>query len=669
VVTRATIVAVRSMIFTVGAPMAVLAAGVWAFNEAMEGMGLSSDKATRKLAGFNEEAGAAAAAASAAADAAQLFATVERALPNQRNALERERLLRQVAAVAYPEESGAAQQPRTRALEAELQLLLRQNETEKIAQRLRALGDEARVRAAAQRQAEYAANQKALQENRREIERLTAAEANAVFGRQKIRQNLAERTKEQYTLRENSVKLLTESSADLEARLGQDEAHTTALERQRVALQSLNELYRQLPAFSRVDEANRELALLAAQNVELERRRGLIQNDEAFARKADAERAEQKERLQGEIELVRQRVAIEEAAFQKLQSLAAAGARAGGTTQARILIPEQLAVERKKLADLEARLAAVPESNTLAESSRNEQLKQLDAEQRANRIKEAGLQESLNYARQADEIARIRERAAGERQQFDFGEDETERLQNQLRGVRLIEQQQRAALGRGGSVADTRNAELRILDAVITKQQLLLDLERRRSTLSQQYLQATRDASREFQKNLLTANSSQLLKQVAALRLMQNAGPRGLSGGQFLALDPSVRELVQRGFGPGNPGQFNPEVERIKRELGRLGPRLSDTDYVAQFQGPQGEARALYDKFRSFLDPGKSGGFSADTMRALDGATVSATNNLVLFSQALAVAARSLPGFPAMNAPVAQFTGKYGGSGGANGVW
>jgi hypothetical protein len=267
-------------------------------------------------------------------------------------------------------------------------------------------------------------------------------------------------------------------------------------------------------------------------------------------------------------------------------------------------------------------------------------------------------------------VARIRERAAGERQQFDYGEDETERLQNQLRGLAQIERQQRAALTGSRSAADTRNAELRILDAVITKQQLLVDLERRRSVLSQQYLQATRDASREFQKNLLTSNSSQLLKQVAAMRLTQNAGPRGLSAGQFLALDPSVRELVQRGFGPGNPGQFNPEVDRIKRELGRLGPKLNDADYVQQFQGPQGEARALYEKFRSFIEPGKTGGFSAETMRALDGATVSATNNLILFSKALAEASGNLgnrsPRVPGDPDP---FPAKYRGSGGASGVW
>jgi hypothetical protein len=166
-------------------PLLIVAGAIYIFNKGMEAVGLSSEKAEAKLAGFNAEAEKAAAAASAAKEAADLFKTVERTLPNMRNDGDRRRMLSQAAEATHGdiEDDPAARARAVEQTRTEWELLLKQGEAYEGIGRFAGINKALEAERAKQLQRnfdllqdEYEARARGMRANAEEIARLERAQ-------------------------------------------------------------------------------------------------------------------------------------------------------------------------------------------------------------------------------------------------------------------------------------------------------------------------------------------------------------------------------------------------------------------------------------------------------------------------------------------------------------
>ena len=282
-VTRATIVAVRSLLMTVAVPALAITAAIWAFNRAMEAMGLSSQKANEKVAGLNAQAEAAGAASRAAAGSVRLLGTALGAL--QQPGVSAKKIIEDLSKL---ETLSAGQRERLEATKGD-----RAKAREAVAQVKREMQDEMvsrmEERAAKKRQA-VEANRAEQARVRQMIEHTERASPGVMYGpsypraeeradpfgiQERRRKNVVELQQKENELVEDYDASLGEIEETWERLLNEDTKHLAVLERRKALLQAVAELMNSLPAGGRVDQGINEMAglMVGLEAVEASRRR------------------------------------------------------------------------------------------------------------------------------------------------------------------------------------------------------------------------------------------------------------------------------------------------------------------------------------------------------------------------------------------------------------
>jgi TP901 family phage tail tape measure protein len=638
-------------------PLLVVAGAVWGINKAFNATTDAIAEADRRAQGFGDSARAAGEAAKSAAQAARLMDTLATVLPGADDD-SRKRWLRDLGQV----DQGLAHQ---------LDLMLQQGrvtEATNLLLRKRAQFQQQEITNRATELANLGAEEESIRASIAKLSRRDNDESRQAVSRFEAR--LGEIQGERVG---KVAQGLADNERDLQQSRGADQQVVLFAERTKLAAQSLSEFYKSTPQASPVDRLNADVAALSAEVELYDNLLVKLKEDsaEGFANQALLDRTA---KLRNEIRANQLEVGklteMTSGVRYPLDTLVGGSPYdAVGARRARFF-PEQDRLDRlteetnRKITELRRVEAGLQSSGFDPVREQAQQQELLDARDKAAR--ELAAKDDPAYRSRVqfqNEFDLIRERAAAARSVFNFGNSDAEKLSNQMDGVDRILGENRAKFDQGPLPSvEARNAEVRILDALITKQQLLVEMDRMRGTLAQQYNQQMREAAQNFQKTLTTGSTSQLLKTVSAVRLNRAAGPNGMTGGQFLALDPSVREQVQ------NLGQFNPALAQLQRDARLLGPKLSDADMIGQMRGAGNDAAGIYRRLAKFMPSAAAqGGMSSDALGMLNAAASTTTVSLQSLGAAvdgLAAKINGMTGSPGP-APTGPFTGPFGGSGGA----
>lgn len=536
--------------------LAIISGVIFLFNKGMESVGLSSEAAERKLAGFNEEAERAGAAASAAGQAAKLFANLGKALPLMRGD-DRMRALGDVAELFHPDNAGKAAALR----EQFSTTLKKQNGLTEIGVMLEAKRVESLRQAQLERQKEYVANKRFIEANQAEIQRLKAAgEGHFGFIGAGGRANkMAELEKQMAQRRNKNFSMVDEDTNELQAKLDADEKHTTALEKQKASLGSIADFYHAISGTNRLDQLNTETELLRAQNYELEFHKNILETDRSALLALDAERDASTNGLRGQVSAARDELAGLENAYKRMLE---AGAAAGGDFPTPVGAADNAQLKkieeaRKKVEDLEASLSeASKPQNNIPEQSMLAQRQKIDEQLRKNReemaAKEAQRQRVINL----DKFKFGQESARQDALPSTVGENEGEKLLNRKK---YLEREIANAGGNPGMMDAGRLLEMR---HQLAKTEL--DITQRRKQVEQEINQLVIDRNKEFLKSLLGAGPNELIRKLAAAKMGARAG--GITPAQFMAASPEMRDELSKL----NP-RFDPHMMDLREERGQLG--------------------------------------------------------------------------------------------------
>lgn len=197
---------------------------------------------------------------------------------------------------------------------------------------------------------------------------------------------------------------------------------------------------------------------------------------------------------------------------------------------------------------------------------------------------------------------------------FDYGASPTERLLNRRGAQRdAIESSLRALNDRPNDALEAGRLFAAVNGAIETEIRLL----ERSQSIHAEINQLVVDRNREFQKSLLGAGPSELLRKMAAFQLNK----KGVSNGQFMALSPEMRGDVAM-LDP----RFDPEAMNLQGERNRLNKLGLEPDKVMKQIEDLGTL--TNGVLEGLLPVGPIMNEAAAGMRELANATLAAVNNL-----------------------------------------
>ena len=257
----------------IAVPLLVITVALEGFNAGMEAIGLSSESANKKLAGFNANVEQAHSAAEAYAQAARLMTTAQQALTgNGVRPEDAARTIAGVATAAFANEPEDKQEKLTAEFQQQLTLLVAQKDvhgvTEILATRRLALEDARRKSLVQQREAMSAG----VVSLNNEIARLKSSQEGlfGFIGRRSRVQQIAEKEAQKSELQGDRVKnILAEEEQinnSLQERLSADDRHLAQLEQQKVALEGIAAIYDQINTSNPLEKTVVTLAKLQAQS-------------------------------------------------------------------------------------------------------------------------------------------------------------------------------------------------------------------------------------------------------------------------------------------------------------------------------------------------------------------------------------------------------------------
>ncbi len=577
-VSRMATLAGRMVLFTVASLVQLvpfLAAGYGAmalFNFGMEALGQSSERAEKKLAGFNAEAERAAKAASAAMQAARLLETSQRALGNMRNKDDQSRLLGQLwqGKIISDKDSNAAMAALEKGDLAGVNKILQAE----IGRRLQT--------ASAERQNRFNAVQSEISATKDEIARL----GQAKFGDKDKRKELEDKLLQKEGQR---TQLIFEDTQDvgsaMQEWLSADQQHQINLERQKLLLEGIAETYRSLPASTPMDRFNNEMAGKQVQIEAIdERQSGLL------AQKAQIEAG----------------IAEEE----RMRSYLQAQARTWRSRAGKEGNPEKAEEMRQRAFDLENGSSARG-GQWQSELTRNraslekneEERRRVEKELEAMRAREAQVRQQTRF----ETAVRSAQAEAG---RFDYGRNDAEKLDNREQGLRgtiqkkVLEAQE---FGAGDDPVQQQMKLVEVLQHVLDLREAMLEKERLRYQLEKDEYQLMKDKQRELQKALLTAGPDEMLRRLAAFE----TGKKGVTAGKFFGMSPEMRQALADQY-----PQLSPEAAEIRNAKNRLGgPRGAD-GVQKDMDGLDRVQAVVREMLKPFIEKGNAKGELLGTERA-----------------------------------------------------
>lgn len=540
--------------------MALFAAGLWAWNKGMDAIGRSSEEAERKLAGFNAEAERAASAASAAAQAARLYDTAQRALPAMRSEKEQIRLVKQLGDV------GLSKTDQIGVMEA-----LRSGN----APAANAILEKQRVewieRAVEERQKEYEALQRNIRLAEEEVERLKGGflpDTNLI-------KEWEARLEE---MRNQGVKAALDISRGLDDSLEQyhaNDAQSQAnLERHKMLLQGIAEIYREIASMTPMGKHQIEVQGLQAQVDHLEKLAPRLESQRANL----IEDLQKKRREQSNKEAEAKRaeaMRLREEGFNNPYGMPVA-------TMRKI---DQLEREAFKL--------EAPTNRGIAGNANYQQLiklqRQVEEDLKAKRTELEGLKAQEEQARQKTRLNLATQSAKAEASQFDVGDNEAQKLAAREAGLKQLILQKQEAFDAGRPLEEQERTIAGLLQHQLDLQELLIEKERMKHQLTRDEAQFLKDRNKEAQKSLAVAGPEEMLRRLSASQLVRG----GMNAGKWFSLDPKMRETIQQMF-----PQFSFEFREMRNARRNLGAPKPPGQLEKEMEGLDNERNWWLRKFK-----------------------------------------------------------------------
>jgi len=647
-------------------PIAAIYGVMKLFNFSMEAYGQTIEKTEERMAGFNREAQKAHSAADAFAEAGRAMATFQSALTPDKMGMMRPddvaRLAGQIPDLTHLDEPDQARRKELQtAAREELNTMIRLNNV----QGIRALLDKqqteyARARVLALNQ-EYRITRQTVAALDEKILDLKQQDKRAWFGHEGRNKNIEQLQQEKQDAEGNGVKLLVEQTQELEdsweQRLQYDDKHLAALEREKLAVQSIAEIYNQIQTSNPLEKAQVNIASLGAQKEAIERHMQALTEENQQDTAAQQAMAELKQRKAAELAAAHQAYAAltpDTSAMTAEQRTAyAATVFTGGRMQKQAAALDDLRRQQEAFDHLNPQEAG---PGTLGMISRDQQRK---ADQDANRQKTAELEaqrRNLALSRKMTEYGYGEGRAEAGDTAAKYGVDETAKLLNERKHL----------LAEIGELQGKQNKTTEEYGRLLKDQQLayanMLSLRTRHAELEAEIHQLAIDQNKEFGKSFFGSGPAEMLRKLAAMRLAMN-GP--LKQGQLYNLNPAMRQDVGQLTGQ------TPEMTALHNELTRL------TQFIGRTVGGKDDKPgtdnwgdrfdALLTKFTGSFEK-SLGGLDKDILKAFtDGmgdTLTTATKNLDKLGSAADRAAAALDRLAGGFTPGGGNFGGHGGGGG-----
>ncbi|HEX3800237.1 MAG TPA: phage tail tape measure protein [Verrucomicrobiae bacterium] len=644
-------------------PLVVTAAGIYAFNKGMEMIGLSSEKAEAKLAGFNEEAQKAGAAANAYAEAADALATIQRAVSPEKGfqgmkSADQKKYLSQASElVGLYEPDIKKQQMLQDTFRKQTAELLKQGDIGGVIN----LMDAERNKLGAARREELQKQFVSLSNQQRtladEIERLQAKQRGS-FGRigyDARAKSIVEKQTQLEELNGNKVRNFMDQSDAYEKAIQYDEKYQSAIRAQKLLWESMAEIFDQVNANNPIEKSALKVASLQAQNEAIKKHIQLLDTEDAADTAGQSAKEKRLKELDAQEQDARQRLAVAEkekgfggdkvgAAIQHFFGQDAKEDAAASQAKADI---ESINAARESLNQNQvpgqeglgfARRQA-ERSGDIEQNKKNQA--EIDAIRRNKAIIEAQAQAQFG-----------REEGRRETTSFDYGRDETQKLQHRRDGIR----QRLNQMLQGPQTVSTVARELELQNQLYQTQ---IELRNRSFGIERDINQLIVDRRKEFEHSLLSAGPAEMLRKLAALSM----GTGGkMSPGQFLALSPDMRKDLSM-VDP----RFDPQMMDLMAERNRGGKRPGEPAFdnsLTQISTAAGELAARLQKVLPDTSTYDAAAANVSKLAGSAGAAADALDRLT----AAAGKAHPVPGgsvsSPAGSAPKnAQSGGNGGGAG------
>ena len=575
-----------------------------AFNRGMDYLGRSSDRATSKLDLLTDSFQRTKNAAGAAATTLQLYDTVLRSLGSlDLSGSQAKDLVESVADVAFPDESGKKDRPKTRALRDEMEALRVIGDLEGLRQKVQEQQVLAVVRRRNEEQRAYELNEDRLKTARDEVDRLKSkpfASAKAIAAAEK---KVSEYEAEKVEAAASLLKINREL-ADVSPEIQH------SLERQKTVLSEISELYSSFPAAT-----NQQRVALERLNIENEMRslRSMVDiyNDRQKT-VDDRGKGEDKEKkaLDGRKKQLRGVVTEIEREIARMEG--------NPTSILNVFDVDELTEKRAKiLAEIDAVQAKMDEvgKGTVLDDSELEALR----EAANSRLKElekakAGLEAKEQFAAVKDQIALRRAVTEADIEGFSGGANRTESLLNRFRGLSrsLVRGfRQLDGLKAGDPSAGRIREDIAIRGAALERTRL--DLIRQSGELRKQEMEVLAQQTKELERQLALSKPEDLLRYISA----KNAALRGNVGlGEFFSASPELRQNLQLLI----PG-LDPRIRDIRSQQAAVAPYQPSSDLLNRSVQEQVDAaiRKTAADHEAAAEAGRLAASLANTTNALKG--------------------------------------------------
>jgi TP901 family phage tail tape measure protein len=568
-------------------PVALVYGGIKLFNAGMESLGTTIEGTEEKLAGFNRLAEKSRSAADAFAEAGRAMATFQQALSPERGMMRPDdtaALVSQLPALTHLEEPDPGErQKKQTAMRAELQTMLAQNDLAGIRTALdkqAAVYVQARLKALQAERIEIVQSSRAAEDKLAELKAQQKSWYSPLFARGR-QQNIDELEKRRSELDQKNTSNLVDQTGTMEDmektwqdRMAYDKEHLIAVEREKLALESIAEIYAQIETHDPVQKAQVKIAGLAARReyARKEYDRLLAEDDRDY--EGSAKVAAVKKGIEEQLAAVtQQQAAVQDALKGKgAKNFLAEFAARNPTNQYRNDREELGSEEFKKFLEGKA-LGLEAAGNDLQGNLLNKQyMMGLTDDPRLieRAMRERTMLETVNSTAAGisgeQGVAAMREKqrqrelgainaaraASGQK----WGRDEADKLDRE----RLFLNQQIQELSQKQNRTEEEDGEL--LKAQGLAYESNLAIRQRQVEVEREIHQLAVDQNKEFARSFFGSGPAEMLKKLAAFK-MALGGP--LPMGQLMQLSPGLR---------GDVGQLtgqNPEMWQLLREQGKLG--------------------------------------------------------------------------------------------------
>ena len=542
-------------------PLAAIYAGIKVFNWGMEKLGVTIEATEEKLAGFNRQAESARSAADAFGEAAQAMNTFQKALSPGHGMMRPDdisRLVNQIPDLMHlTEPDEGKRQKMQRDSQSQLQMMLRANNLAGIRNML----DQQQAEYASARVKELNAEYQATKQTVQEIDaKIAALKTQSGIGAEARGKNIQQLEQQRSEAMGKGVRLLMDETETMdqswELRLQYDEKHLANLEKEKLTVQTIAEIYNQIPTSNPLERAQATIASLQAQQSVIAQRKAQINAEDAHDTTGHQAMEEKKKEIAEKLNKTRD------------EYNAMMGAVPGGYRQGNTLYDfsqtdnADLEARRKKFTEMQALQKQYDSVNPEAAGpgaigmvGRQKEFGVLTEQERANAAQMKALQDNLALVEKQRQYGLGQTKADQDSGAYKYGRNETEKILNERRHLlaeigTLMQKQNKDAADYGRLLQDIKLAE----EATLALRQRRMDVER-------EIHQLAIDQNKEFAKSFFGAGPAEMLRKLAAFRM---ASRGGVSQGQMYSLSPGLREDV------GNLTGQNPEMAWLKQEKSML---------------------------------------------------------------------------------------------------